>query len=210
MPIVLCRGAGPYGGGVEPFAAVVPAGGRASRLGGVHKPGLEVGGSTLLDRVLAAVGAAEVRIVVGPPQPVPAGTAIVREDPPGGGPVAAIAAGLAAIPDVPFVAVLAADLPFLTAAAVADLRAAGASADGALLTDAGGRDQYLASVWRTEALRRALASLGDPAGASVRSLLAGLDAVRVTLTGEPNAPAPWFDCDDPDDLTAARRWVAPR
>jgi molybdopterin-guanine dinucleotide biosynthesis protein A len=126
MPIVLCRGAGPYGGGVEPFAAVVLAGGRASRLGGVHKPGLEVGGSTLLDRVLAAVGAAEVRIVVGPPQPVPAGTAIVREDPPGGGPVAAIAAGLAAIPDVPFVAVLAADLPFLTAAATSTSRRCGA------------------------------------------------------------------------------------
>jgi hypothetical protein len=78
-----------------PYTAVVLAGGRAARLGGRAKPQLEVGGRTMLAAVLAAVGDAAERIVVGPPQPVPAGVLIVREEPPGGGPVAALRAGLA-------------------------------------------------------------------------------------------------------------------
>src|SRR3712207_8857614 len=45
--------------------------------------------------VLAAVADAAQRIVVGPPQPAPADVLVVREEPPGGGPVAALRAGLA-------------------------------------------------------------------------------------------------------------------
>ncbi|MDQ1644151.1 MAG: molybdenum cofactor guanylyltransferase, partial [Cryptosporangiaceae bacterium] len=67
---------------LDSFAAIVLAGGRASRLGGVHKPGLRIGGATLLDRVLAAATGAGTRIVVGPPQQVPPGVVVLREDPP--------------------------------------------------------------------------------------------------------------------------------
>jgi molybdopterin-guanine dinucleotide biosynthesis protein A len=190
---------------VEPFAAIVLAGGQATRLGGVHKPGLVLGERTLLDRVLAAVADADERVVVGPPQPVPQGTVLTREDPPGGGPVAALAAGLAKT-RATYVAVLAADLPFLTADAVATLRAA-CTSDGAVLVDADGRDQYLAGVWRTAALRRALADFGDPAGGAMRKLVAGLDVARVALPGESGGPAPWFDCDDPLDVDEAKRWT---
>jgi molybdopterin-guanine dinucleotide biosynthesis protein A len=193
---------------VPPFSAIVLAGGRASRLGGVHKPGLTVGGRTLLARVLDAVAGASERIVVGPPQDVPPGTTLLRETPAGGGPVAALAAGLAAVSE-PFAAVLAADLPFLTAGVVTSLRLAAVPKDGALLRDHDGRDQYLAGVWRTGRLRAVLAELGDPQGMPMRRLAGRLDYARVTVTGEPNAPVPWFDCDDPDDLTAAQRWVTP-
>ena len=182
------------------------AGGRGSRLGGVHKPGLRIGGRTMLDRVLAAVAGAAPVIVVGPEQPVPSGVTLTREEPPGGGPVAALAAGLSLLPDPGFVAVLAADLPFLTAATVDALRAA-CTGDGAVLVDADGRDQYLAGVWRVAALRRALADFGEPAGGSMRQLVGGLAVARVTVAGGSGVPEPWFDCDDPSDLERAERWT---
>src|SRR5687768_1070225 len=98
---------------LPPYTAVVLAGGKAARLGGQAKPQLEVGGRTMLAAVLAAVPDAERRIVVGPPQPAPYDVVQVREQPPGGGPVAALRAGLAEVrTDV--VALLAGDLPFLT------------------------------------------------------------------------------------------------
>jgi len=194
---------------VATYAAIVLAGGRGTRLGGVHKPGLRIGDRTLLDRVLDAVRGADPVVVVGPPQPVPPGTVLTREDPPGGGPVAALAAGLAAldgpstVADPPStVAVLAADLPFLTADVVAGLLDA-CTGDGAVLVDDRGRDQYLAGVWRVTALRKALDEFGDPAGGAMRRLVADLDITRVG--GGSQTPAPWFDCDDPHDLDEAKR-----
>ncbi len=190
---------------VEAYAAVVLAGGRAGRLGGVAKPGVRIGGRTLLDRVLDAVADAAPRIVVGPDQAVPAGVRVTREQPAGGGPVAALAAGLALVPDgTAWVAVLAADLPFLTPDAVAALGLAAAGRDGAVLVDDGGRAQYLAGVWRVGALVAALNGLGEPAGASVRRLLAGLDMAEVAVGGD---PPPWFDCDDADDVRRAHAWT---
>ncbi|MEU8090493.1 molybdenum cofactor guanylyltransferase [Micromonospora chalcea] len=107
------------------YAAVVLAGGAARRMGGVDKPARPVGGRPMLHRVLAAVADADQRIVVGPSGPVPGGVRTTREEPPGGGPVAAIAAGLALLdPGTTTVALLAADLPLLTAAAVTELRRA--------------------------------------------------------------------------------------
>ncbi|MBG6101350.1 molybdopterin-guanine dinucleotide biosynthesis protein A [Micromonospora vinacea] len=104
------------------YAAVVLAGGAARRMGGVDKPALPVGGRPMRDRVLTAVTDATPRVLVGAADAVPAGVLVVREDPPGGGPVAAAAAGLALLdPDAGLVALLAADLPLLTRAAIGDL-----------------------------------------------------------------------------------------
>src|SRR3712207_9322640 len=90
-------------------------------MGGQAKPQLDVGGRTILEAVLAAVPDAAPRIVVGPPQPVPRDVLVVREDPPRGGPVAALKAGLAHVSGE-VVALLAGDLPFLTAGLVRALR----------------------------------------------------------------------------------------
>ncbi|MEU4337703.1 NTP transferase domain-containing protein [Micromonospora lupini] len=104
------------------YAAVVLAGGAARRMGGVDKPALPVGGRSMRDRVLAAVGDAAPRVLVGPGDGVAEGVRVTREDPPGGGPVAATAAGLALLdPETTLVALLAADLPLLTRAAIGDL-----------------------------------------------------------------------------------------
>jgi molybdopterin-guanine dinucleotide biosynthesis protein A len=183
-----------------PYTAVVLAGGKAARLGGQAKPQLEVGGRTMLAAVLAAVEDAALRVVVGPPQPVPPGVRQVREHPPRGGPVAALRAGLAEVPtDV--VAVLAGDLPFLTGPLIADLRAR-LTDDGVLVVDDGGRDQYLLGVWRTAALRTVTADVQGPT--SLRRVLAPLLVTRHRPPAEPGTPPPWTDCDTPADLARAR------
>jgi molybdopterin-guanine dinucleotide biosynthesis protein A len=180
----------------DAYDAVVLAGGAARRLGGVDKPALVVGATSMLDRVLAAVTDAAATIVVGPARETARRVTWVREDPPGGGPVAALAAALPCVQSE-VVAVLAADLPFLDGAAVTQLRTAVGDQDGALLVDGDGRDQLLVGVWRRAALRRALPA--EPAGARLGAVLGRLSVVRVVLDGEP-----WFDCDDETDLTTAR------
>jgi molybdenum cofactor guanylyltransferase len=190
---------------LPPYTAVVLAGGKAARLGGQPKPQLRVGERTMLATVLAAVDDAQQRIVVGPPQPCPDDVRRVREQPPGGGPVAALRAGLAEVAtDV--VALLAADLPFLTGGLVTELRAR-LAADGVIVVDDGGRDQYLLGVWRTAALRSATADVRGPT--PLRRVLAGLAVTRHRPSVEPGAPPPWTDCDTPADLARARAAVAP-
>ena len=184
-----------------PFAAIVLAGGRAARLGGQPKPQLDVGGRSMLSAVLTALDGAEPRVVVGPPQPVPAGVLLVREHPPGGGPVPALAAGLAAVGPAEVVAVLAADLPFVTAELVLALRER-LTGDGVLVVDDTGRDRLLLGVWRTAALRSAAA--GARPHAPLRGLLAPLAVRRYRPPGTPGVPAPWTDCDTPAELAAAR------
>ena len=184
-----------------PFTAVVLAGGKAARLGGRAKPQLDVGGRTMLAAVLAAVVDAERRIVVGPPQPVPDGVVLVRERPPGGGPVTALRTGLAEV-DTEAVAVLAGDLPFLTSDLIDTLRDALRN-DAVVVVDDGGRDQLLLAVWRTAALRRALDAARGPA--PVRRLLIGMTVDRIHPAVAPGRPAPWLDCDTPTDLARARQ-----
>ena len=179
------------------YDAIVLAGGAARRLGGVAKPQLRVGDATLLDRVLAAVPDAGVVVVAGPSQPVSRSVVWCREEPPGGGPVAALAAALPHV-TAATVLVLAADLPEV-APAVAPLLAAVPDGGAAVLTDPDGRANHLAAAWSRPALAEALARLGPPAGASMRALVAQVDIASVADRGG------WGrDCDTWDDVDEAR------
>ncbi len=188
---------------VAAYDAVVLAGGAARRLGGADKPGVRVGGRALLDRVLAACADARGTVVVADPRPTARPVTWAREDPPGGGPVAALDAGLRRT-TADEVVVLSADLPFLGEATVrrllAALRATGT--EGALLTDGDGRDQPLVAAYRAPALRRELTGLvaahGSATGLPLRRLTAGLDLTRVP------DPVASFDCDTWDDIATAR------
>ncbi|MFC4613345.1 molybdenum cofactor guanylyltransferase [Cellulomonas algicola] len=80
------------------FDAVVLAGGRAQRLGGADKGSVVVAGRALVDHALAAVADARTVVVVGPPSVARPGVPTVQESPAFGGPVAGLAAGLAALP----------------------------------------------------------------------------------------------------------------
>jgi molybdopterin-guanine dinucleotide biosynthesis protein A len=185
---------------LPPYTAVVLAGGKAARLGGQAKPQLEVGGRTMLAAVLAAVEDADRRVVVGPPQPVPDDVVVLRERPPGGGPVAALRAGLPEV-STDVVVLLAGDLPFLTASLVRELRER-LSGDGVLVVDDTGRDQLLLGAWRTAPLRAAVAGVAGPV--ALRRVLAPLTTHRVRPALPPGTPPPWLDCDTPADLARAR------
>lgn len=183
------------------LAAVVLAGGAARRMGGADKPGLVVGGRTLLEGVVAAVRAHRPDthvVVVGPERPSPAAE-YVREDPPGGGPVPALRAGLARV-HAPRTALLAADLPHLGAADLAALEEAAASGPGAVYTDTTEHPQWLAGLWHTDALRTALQSYE---GTSLRGLFGPMEPLRV----RPADDRAVTDCDTPEELDRARhRW----
>ncbi|MGW8888486.1 NTP transferase domain-containing protein [Streptomyces sp. NPDC055749] len=186
------------------YDAIVLAGGAAKRLGGADKPGVRIGGRSLLDRVLAACAGAGATVVVGGRRSTGRPVTWTREDPAGGGPLAALGAGVRHT-TAERVLVLSADLPFLGAPTVGALLAAAGEEgrEGALSTDPGGRDQPLVAVYRAEPLRRELALLatehGGLAGLPLRLLTAELDLARVE-TG----PLDSFDCDTWEDIATAR------
>ncbi|HEV2640595.1 MAG TPA: NTP transferase domain-containing protein [Actinocrinis sp.] len=187
------------------FDAVVLAGGAASRLGGVDKPGLEVGGQTLLDAALTACAGARRTVVVGPVRPVGRTVEWAREEPAGAGPAAALAAGLAGCTS-PYAIVLAADLPFIDAEVVHSLwttisGAAESRADGAVAVDESGRAQWLTACYLRSALLARIGSFApdELLGLSLRRLLAGL---RLTEVAVPARAA--FDCDTWEQVDAAR------
>jgi molybdopterin-guanine dinucleotide biosynthesis protein A len=196
--------------------AVILAGGRATRLGGVSKPDLMVGGQRLLSTAIAAARAAgcERIVVVGPPGLEAPGCLHAQEDPPFGGPVAALAAGLDALAgpvgraapegrvSSPDVLVLACDMPDAGSAVtrLIALRRSSPEADGVALVDASGRTQWLAAVYSTRVLDRALEALigeaGDRAalhGAAMRRLVASVDLVTVADGGSTHDIDTWGD-----------------
>ncbi|MEO3972714.1 DUF6457 domain-containing protein [Streptomyces sp. CAU 1734] len=188
------------------YDAVVLAGGAARRLGGADKPGVSVGGRSLLDRVLGACRGAGRTVVVGERRPTARPVVWALEHPPGGGPLPALDAGLRALaPESETVAVLSADLPFLNETTVRGLHGAllASGREAALLLDADGREQPLVAVYRTEPLRREIALLATEydrlAGLPLRLLTAELDIIRTGA--EPSAV---FDCDTWEDISAAR------
>lgn len=172
------------------YDGLVIAGGRSKRMGGADKTAMPVGGRAMVAASVAALAKAGRIIVVGP------GGDLV-EDPPGSGPLSAVAAGLARV-EADVVVVLAADLPFVTVEAVQTL----AANAPAVAVDDEGRPQYLLAAYRTDELHRALPV--DPAGRSLRSVIDSLKPARLRLDG---SPPPWWDCDTPTDLAKARMWA---
>ncbi|MEV4944405.1 NTP transferase domain-containing protein [Streptomyces sp. NPDC053755] len=193
------------------YDAIVLAGGAARRLGGVDKPQVRVGGRALLDRVLGGCREAARTVVVGDRRQTVRPVEWTREEPPGGGPLAALDAGVRRV-TAERVLVLAADLPFLDETTGRRLLDSLTETSGppdappaevALLVDGEGRDQPLVAAYRTEALRRELSLIaaehGILSGLPVRLLTGRLRTTRVTA--EPLAS---FDCDTWEDIATAR------
>jgi hypothetical protein len=116
--------------------------------------------------------------------------------------VAGIASGLEVV-RTPVTALLGVDMP-RAGALLAHLIAEFASCDAAALVpvDGAGFRQPLCAVVRTEALRGALARLGDPRGRSLGELISLLDVRERPLS---EAETGWVDdIDTPQDLHRAR------
>lgn len=206
------------------IGAIVLAGGRGSRLAGdpsvgCDKAAIELDGVRLVDRVVAAAasrGAAPI-VLVGPPG-VPDADAVVREDPPFSGPLAALATGLSALDGLAesdWTFLLSCDLvdpggvcdALLTAREELGEEPGEGSGepDGLLLVDPEGRRQWLASLHRTAALRRGLGRMTEPlAGLPLRRAFAGSRLVEI-----PAPAAITADIDTPEDLARARRGDRP-
>ena len=182
------------GGGPRPdLAAIVVGGGGGERLGGVSKPDLTLGGVRLIDRVcgalLEACGARCVAVVP-PAVRVPDGVLRTLEDPPGGGPLAGVDAGLRALSvgDDVLVVIVSVDAPGVGAVLPVLLEPAlGEGAVGRIVRggDPEPFDQYLLGVYRVGALRRvldeAVASRGSVRGVGVRRVLRALKVERVSV-----------------------------
>ena len=183
------------------IAGIVLGGGAGRRMGGVDKLALTVGGIPLLDRVLAAARPVCGRlVVVGPPRPttVP-GVDFVVEDEPGGGPVPAVAAGLARVGPCDLVVVVAGDLPLVTEAHLRDLvHGLDSPHVDAAAADHQGSPNPLLAAYRAAVLRSTAVTLaaGHPAARLLPRATVVVDLGPATL-----------NVNRPQDLAAAELLV---
>jgi molybdopterin-guanine dinucleotide biosynthesis protein A len=172
--------------------AIILAGGKGSRLGGFPKGRIVFDELSLLDRAVQAVAAASSRVVVGNDYVGGRDEVVgVHEFPRWGGPAAAIAAGLSALPrdSAPVAVILAADLPHVDQALplVTESVDADGMWDGWIAMDGEARAQPLLAAYRRDALARRCATLqaeGGLDGASMRQLLRGLRLRPVVVPTE--------------------------
>ena len=224
--------------GRMPGAAIVLAGGRASRMGEdkILAPLGRDEGDTVLGRVLAACAGITV-VLVGPPdleRAVPAGMSVrlVREDPPFGGPVAGLRAALEALPPGDrLVALLAGDQPHLDAAALAELTATLIGAiDAPPPSSSGNTPSETPQTWRVSRTRRGGGAVESAAYLAAEGHVQFLCAVwhedalraRTATAGAsmrsvyadarvlllPDPRAVAADVDTPADLAAARHRIS--
>lgn len=214
------------------FDVVVLAGGTGRRLGGASKPDVVARGRRLLDHLLDGLGHLRAqgpggprRVVVVAPEQVslPAGVLRALEEPPLGGPVAGIAAGVLALAadaeagggqPSEATALLACDAPHswrtlpVLAARLTAAQEEGQALDGVVGVvpqEGGGRHvQHLVGVYRTGTLRALVAPGGvGLRDVSVRRTFARLHLGQVDLSRKEGLDQAAQDLDTWDEV---RRW----
>ena len=159
------------------FNAIIIAGGRATRLGGIDKTALVFNGRSLLQCALDAVrGAGQIAVVGFGIALEPAeGLSQTAEEPRWGGPAAALTAGMhnLRLSRVEHTVVIAADMPRVAGAVALLLDAIDDEHDGIIAVDSTGTRQQLLAVYRTSALRQAVAA-SDSTNAAMRSITGAL------------------------------------
>ncbi|WP_406832624.1 NTP transferase domain-containing protein [Pedococcus sp. KACC 23699] len=176
--------------------AVVLCGGAGVRFGG-DKTRASFGDTTVLDHLLDGLPHDWRVICVGAARATRRTVAWCREDPPGGGPVAGLAAALPHV-GTPTVVVLGGDMPYAAgpAPALAATLEAEPELDAVVGRDPDGRLQPLLAAYRTVALR---AAVPDPAAGT--PLMRLLDPLRSVVVALDDLSA--LDVDTPDDLDRA-------
>lgn len=177
----------------QDLTVVVLAGGQSRRFGS-DKLAAPLAGTTLLDHLIATLPEAWPVVVVGEPRATARDVEWTREDPPGGGPLAGVEAGLDRV-GTGLVAVVAGDMPYAAAGLVvlaAALRDAGPETVAAVGTDDQGFANPLLAVYRAAAVR---ATLPRPAHGRPAKTLLALPHVEVRVAGVASR-----DVDTPRDL----------
>jgi molybdopterin-guanine dinucleotide biosynthesis protein A len=165
----------------DDVTAVVLAGGTSRRFGS-DKLAAPLRGTTVLDHLLGSLPSRWPVVVVGIERPTVRPVTWASEDPPGGGPLAGVEAGLRCVA-TGLVLVVAGDMPYAGAAAVdlvATLRAQPPDVAAVVAQDDSGHANPLLAAYRAAAVRQALPrpSVNRPA-----KLLLTLPRMLVAVTG---------------------------
>jgi molybdopterin-guanine dinucleotide biosynthesis protein A len=184
---------------------IVLSGGTSSRFG-ADKSQAMLGHQQLIHHILTGIPKEfEIIIVGADPLFTPAFYRCIQENPVGGGPVAGIAAALE-LCESEIVGVLATDMPFAGAQMIHLLSAMTSHDDAIMFVDSKGFKQPLAALYRREALENALSKIGNPHGASMRTLISGLNIHEVQMS--PEIEKAMIDIDTPEDLVVAMEYLA--
>ncbi|WP_074133029.1 molybdenum cofactor guanylyltransferase [Mycolicibacterium houstonense] len=167
-----------------PLAAVVLAGG-ASRRMGRDKATLPFDGSTMVERVVAAVSTrcAPVFVIAAPGQPLPELQAqVLRDEVRGVGPLVATGRGLRAAAEagMDHAFVCAVDMPYLSADLIDAIAEPAERLPADIVLPWDGRDHYLAGIYRT-GLADQIAALVRDGHRSMRALAESVDTQRIVM-----------------------------
>lgn len=186
-------------------SALILAGGRATRLGGVDKRELVVEGRTIFERQREVLAPRVAEILVSSPRAV-AGHRTVADAVPGAGPLAGIAAGLDAA-TTPWLLVIAGDMPYVSGALIELVLAGARDGVDAVGIRIGALPEPLLCLLRVGAARPAIAARLAGARLKASRLLTDGD-LRVAWIDEPAVRAidpglrALFNVNEPEDLRA--------
>jgi molybdenum cofactor guanylyltransferase len=170
----------------DQVTGLILAGGKATRLGGVDKRELVIGGRTIFERQVEALAPCVAEIVVSSPRAV-AGYRTVADPVPGAGPLAGIAAGLAAA-TTPWLLVIAGDMPYVHRAFLELVRSRADAECDAVGIRIGGLPEPLCSMLRVAAWR-SVVTARLAAGRLKASALLTDEALQVRWIEEPELRA---------------------
>lgn len=182
------------------FSAMILTGGSSSRFGS-DKSQAKLGANSLIENLLITLPPEIDIVIVGPELENSARRVrYTQEHPLGGGPVAAIEAGLKLI-DSEFVAIIATDMPFASQVLAVLRESFPETEDATIPLDQAGIRQPLCALYRCDALARAITELGSTQGQSVRNLIQILSIKELRLN--PALRRILLDVDTPADLERA-------
>lgn len=191
--------------GSKAGSIIVLSGGTSSRFG-TDKSQAILGHQQLIHHILASIPK-EFQIIIVGADPLFSEIAYrcVQENPVGGGPVAGIDAALE-LCESEIVGVLATDMPFAGAHMIHLISAMTSIDEAIMYVDSKGYQQPLAALYRRDALENALSKIGNPHGASMRTLIAHLNIHEIHMS--PEIEKAMIDVDTPHDLVVAMEYLA--
>jgi len=162
------------------FTVMILTGGTSKRFGSDKSEAL-FGDRALIDHLISEIPTDVPIVIVGPPRDsYGAQIKVVQESPALGGPVAAIAAGMALV-QTKLVAIFATDMPYGPLLIPQLVDSLGKECDAVLPVDAEGYAQPLSALYRVDALLQAFSAFGIVNGESMRNLVAGLKVVKIPI-----------------------------